>query len=320
MKVVFQHDGILPVLKYGGIERIIFWHMKELAKLGHKVCLIGHPQSKVEDFGIELIPTEKEWEHLIPEDADIIHLFYNYEAKTKIPTINTIQGNGKKGEQFLKNTVFLTKKHASNHASEEYIFNAIDLSEYPFEKKTFNWEHFLFLAKASWSVKNLKHCIDVCKKNKRHLHIAGGKSFQLNRYIHSYGSVGGDKKLEIINRCNAHLFPVRWHEPFGIAIIEAMALGLPVLGSPYGSLPEIISNNDVGRICKTKEELSSYLKEAPQNFSPIKIREYIEEHFSICTHTKKYLEKYSQVIDKKILNKAHPEWVLDYSANDLLPF
>jgi hypothetical protein len=47
MKIVFSHSGVLPVLGYGGIERIVFWHMAELARMGHKVVLIGHPDSRV---------------------------------------------------------------------------------------------------------------------------------------------------------------------------------------------------------------------------------------------------------------------------------
>ena len=54
MKVVFFHNVKLPVLKYGGIERILYWHMVELVKQGHKVVYIGHPESQVQDKGIEL--------------------------------------------------------------------------------------------------------------------------------------------------------------------------------------------------------------------------------------------------------------------------
>ena len=49
----------LPVKHYGGTERVMFWLMKELVHLGHQPVLIGHPKSKVSEFGIELIPIEK---------------------------------------------------------------------------------------------------------------------------------------------------------------------------------------------------------------------------------------------------------------------
>ena len=59
MKIVFHHEHILPVIKYGGIERIIYWHMLELVKQGHEVVLIGNEKSDVERYGITLIPIDE---------------------------------------------------------------------------------------------------------------------------------------------------------------------------------------------------------------------------------------------------------------------
>ncbi len=322
MKIIFHHDGILPVLKYGGIERILYWHMLELRTQGHEVVLIGHSKSQVQQYGIELIPYEKkdfDWVKLVPKDADIIHLFYNYSPKLNIPYINTVQGNGQIGELFQKNSVFVSKKHALIHGSEKFIYNALDLREYPFKDKDLNFKNLLFLAKGSWSVKNLKHCVKAAKKTKKKLHIAGGKSWIPSKYIRSYGMVGGNEKLDIINRCDCFLFPVRWHEPFGIAIIEAMAQGLPVFGSPYGSLPEIITK-EVGIICHDYNELIAYLENPPRHFNARNIRNYIEKNFSIEVHTQKYLELYREIISGKDLNASPPTYQLKTPAVSLLPF
>ena len=320
MKIVFNHNHILPVIKYGGIERIIYWHMKDLVRLGHQVVLIGHPESKVREHGIELIPVIEgnDWTTLIPKDTDLVHLFYNFTVPN-FPTINTIQGNGKIGEYFTKNTVFVSKKHAEIHGSDQFIYNALDLEEYPYEYKPKQWNQFLFLAKASWRVKNLDHAVKACRSNNKHLQIAGGKWFGLSRYIHSRGMVGGDEKLEIIRSCDALLFPVRWHEPFGIAIIEAMAQGLPVIGSPYGSLPELITN-DVGIIVHNLDELKAVVKNPGKSFDPKVIRKYIEDHFAIRIHAERYLELYKKVIAEDELNKTIPTYQLSQRAEELLVF
>jgi glycosyltransferase involved in cell wall biosynthesis len=321
MKIVFQHDGVLPVLKYGGIERIIFWHMKELARLGHKVVLIGNAESKVREHGIELIPsvTGTDWSSLVPNDTDIIHLFYNFTFQGNIPTINTIQGNGKIGELFTKNTVFVSKKHAAIHGSEQFIYNALDLEEYPFIEAEKKWNNFLFLAKASWRVKNLAHAVAACRKSNKHLHIAGGKWWGLSRYIHNFGMVGGDEKLNIIRSCDALLFPVRWHEPFGIAIIEAMSQGLPVYGSPFGSLPELITA-DTGLIVKNFQELQTAIKHPPKTFNAKIIRKYIEDNFAINKHAVSYLALYEKVISGAELNPKEPSYQLSVRAEELLHF
>ncbi|MBY0412825.1 MAG: glycosyltransferase, partial [Bdellovibrionales bacterium] len=263
MKIIFSHDAPLPVIGYGGIERILFWHMAELARMGHKVVLIGHPDSKVKDHGIELITVpgsfHPDWIKHIPKDADIIHMSYNYRIPGDIPTIITIHGNGQVGEVFDKNSVFVSKKHAEVHGSDQYVHNAIDLQEYPYNpKKIRDWKNFLFLAKASWSVKNLKSAAKAARKSGKHLHVAGGRWWGLSRYVHNHGIVGGPEKMKIIKECDFMVFPVRWHEPFGIAVIEAMSQGLPVIGSPYGSLPELISK-EAGFIAKNYEEFETLI-------------------------------------------------------------
>lgn len=322
MKIVFQHSGILPVLKYGGIERILFWHMKELVKQGHEVVLFGHPKSQVSQYGIELraMPESMDdFEEQIPQDADLLHLTYTFEPKKReIPTLINIQGNGQIGESFPLNTVFVSKKHAENHGSTSFIYNAVDLSEYPFEDRKWSCDQLLFLAKGSWSVKNLKQCIWLAKSSKKTLHIAGGKSWLPSKYIKSHGMVGGDEKLELLKKTDALLFPVRWHEPFGIAIIEAMALGSPVFGSPYGSLPELI-HGPYGKTFSKKEELLNHLLECP-SYNRKEIRSYIEASFSIKRLTRNYIEAYERILSGEKLNSSKPTWKLKRPPLDLLDF
>ena len=320
MKVVFRHHIALPVRGYGGTERILFWHMVELARLGHKVIFIGPAESRVEEYGIELVACHgNEWEQLIPKDSDIIHLSFNYTVPGDIPTINTVHGNGQMGELFSKNSVFVSKKHAAIHGSNQFVHNAIDLSEYPFVEKPFNWNQFLFLAKASWRVKNLKDCVWAARTSHKHLHVAGGRWWGLSRFIHNHGMVDGEKKLNLLRQSDALLFPVRWHEPFGIAVIEAMSQGLPVIGSPYGSLPELVTP-EVGFIVNNRAELLEKIQNPGMIFEAKKIRKYVEENFSINKYTLSYLALYEKVIQKLELNSITPTLNLSERAENLLPF
>jgi len=323
MKIVFHHEGILPVKKYGGIERILYWHMVELARRGHKVVLIGHKKSEVAHHGIEHIALEdnqKDWLHLVPVDSDIIHLQYNHIPDIDIPTINTLHGNGQIGEVFSENTLFVSKRHAEIHGSKEFIHNAIDLNEFPFqERKPQSWENFMFLAKGSWSVKNLKHCVKACKNSKKHLNIAGGKTLWPSRYIHNHGLVDHEKKMEIFSKSDAFLFPVRWPEPFGIAMIEAMSQGLPVIGSKFGSLPELI-NEEVGVLCDNYSQLVEIISRDKNTFNPKAIRAYVENNFGVEKYTDSYLQAYEKVIAGEKLNNSKPTFQLKEKAETLLPF
>lgn len=323
MKIIFHHTGILPVAKYGGIERILFWHMKELVRLGHNVVLIGNENSNVTPHGIELIPNpaNNRWETVLPQDADLVHLTYHYPFEVDIPVLTNIHGNGQPGEIFPLNTVFVSKKHAAVHGSDQFVHNGIDFSEYPafVDKDLSRIDNLLFLAKASWKVKNLKQATQIAKAGKKHLHIIGGRSFWPSRYIHSHGIMGGEDKNQVMKNCDALLFPVRWHEPFGIAIIEAMALGLPVFGSQYGSLPELITH-EVGQTFKTKEDVIDFLNTGNFSYNSREIRNYAESNFNMERVTRDYIKIYERILAGESLNQCNPCWAEPTAPLELLPF
>jgi glycosyltransferase involved in cell wall biosynthesis len=165
----------------------------------------------------------------------------------------------------------------------------------------------------------VKDCISICKENKKKLHIAGGWNLNFSKHIKYYGMLDTKEKIKVLKKCDALLFPVKWHEPFGIAIIEAMAMGLPVLGSSYGSLPEIINDN-VGKIFENYEDLSLFIKNGPYNFNSKEIRSYVEDNFSSSVMADKYLYYYEKVINGENLNKEKPMWSLDNPPEYLRPF
>jgi glycosyltransferase involved in cell wall biosynthesis len=56
-----------------------------------------------------------------------------------------------------------------------------------------------------------------------------------------------DDVPDLLATFDVFILPTR-AETFGIAVVEAMAAGLPVIASRVGAIPEIISSSDVGRI------------------------------------------------------------------------
>lgn len=325
MHVVFVHDKPLPVATYGGTERILFWLMKSLAQKGLKVTLVGHPQSNVEAYGIKLVPIQKnDWQKQIPKDADLVNLFFPWHQELSKPYICRIGGNGKPGEKFPQNTIFVSKSHAQNHGAECFVYNGIDFDEYPDsllkdKGEKSHWNSFAFLAKASWKVKNLKDCVRAVKNTKKSLHIGGGKIWTLSSKIHSYGMVDQEKKFKIFSKTDALLWPIRWPEPFGIAMIEAMSAGLPVIASNHGSSGEVISN-EVGIVCDNYQDFENAIRCQPRTFYPKLIREYTREHFSSEKMCKGYIACYEKVLSGQKLNSKVPVSILSKDAQTLLPF
>jgi len=64
--------------------------------------------------------------------------------------------------------------------------------------------------------------------------------------IEFIGEIGSGEKNEFLGNAAALLCPIQWPEPFGIVTIEALACGTPVIGYPFGSVPELIRDGVTG--------------------------------------------------------------------------
>ena len=72
--------------------------------------------------------------------------------------------------------------------------------------------------------------------------------------IVSRGFFEGNKKSDFIRKGKAFLFPLRWDEPFGLTMIEAMACGTPVIAYNHGSVSEIVRDGLTGFIVDPDDE------------------------------------------------------------------
>jgi glycosyltransferase involved in cell wall biosynthesis len=60
------------------------------------------------------------------------------------------------------------------------------------------------------------------------------------------GEVGGARRKELFARAKAFLMPIRWAEPFGMVMVEALACGTPVIAFPEGAAGEIVLDSENG--------------------------------------------------------------------------
>jgi len=76
------------------------------------------------------------------------------------------------------------------------------------------------------------------------------------RYV---GEVGVKDKLELLAGAKALVFPIRWNEPFGMVMIEALACGTPVVAFREGSVPEVVDHGRTGFVCAGTGEMADAL-------------------------------------------------------------
>jgi glycosyltransferase involved in cell wall biosynthesis len=60
------------------------------------------------------------------------------------------------------------------------------------------------------------------------------------------GTVSGRDRDDLVATARASLFPLRWEEPGGTAVVESLALGTPVVATARGCLPELIEPGVTG--------------------------------------------------------------------------
>jgi len=109
------------------------------------------------------------------------------------------------------------------------------------------------------------------------------------------GEIGDAQKSEFLGRARALLFPIRWPEPFGLVMIEAMACGTPVIGYPCGAVPEVIEDGITGRIVETADEALSAIPEV-ERLDRSRIRQRFEQRFSSGRMADAYLDLYRRLL------------------------
>lgn len=212
------------------------------------------------------------------------------------------------------------------------VHNAIDTAEFPFIGREKRGSHFITFARFA-EEKGQHIAVKLCAKNKFRLRMAGpvatintnrklmleianpmskyrnDRDFKYysdkilprvirNPRITYSGGLGGKKKMKFLSEAKALLFPITWDEPFGMAVIEALACGTPVIAMNRGAMPEIIEHGVNGFLANNEEEFAEYMKRVDE-IDPAECRASVERKFSASAMAEAYMARYRQVIRQK---------------------
>ena len=110
------------------------------------------------------------------------------------------------------------------------------------------------------------------------------------------GEIGDHEKSGFLGGACALLFPVDWPEPFGLAMIEALACGTPVIAYRAGSVPEIIEEGKTGYIVESIDQAVSAVHRIDA-LDRRTCRRVFEERFSAARMFTDYLAIYRRLCD-----------------------
>lgn len=169
------------------------------------------------------------------------------------------------------------------------IYNGIHLKDYPFTEEH---DDYLLFAGRIVPEKGVAEAVQVARKTGNKLLIAGptfvdtqpyfNKRIKpyLNDDIRYLGYVKRNELAPIIARAKAFLMPIKWEEPFGVAMIEAMASGTPVIAYNRGSVPEVVQDGVTGYVVADRKGMVRAVQRVDA-LSRINCRKHIEKNFSM---------------------------------------
>lgn len=178
-----------------------------------------------------------------------------------------------------------------------------------------NLIHFLFMGSIT-EQKGIYDLIDVLSKHKLEfegklmLHVGGNKEVnkllhiieteKLNNLITYEGWLSGERKIEMLNKCNVFILPSHT-EGLPISILEAFSYGKYVVTTSVGGIPEIINHtNGVMFKPMDKDALYKVLSNLSQNGLSFVDDNAIKR--TVCAYMPESVEKQLSILYNTIID------------------
>lgn len=324
-----------PPHHYGPWENIVSLLTEQLVSMGIEVTLFASGDSITAGKLVSVCerpysedPTidPKVWEclHIAElfrraDEFDLIHNHYDflplsYSGFTHTPVVTTIHGFSSPSilpvyKNYNDSTYYVAISEADKSAELDYIatiHHGIDLNQFTYRQEA--GDYLLFLGRIH-PEKGVHDAIEVARKTGIRLVIAG--IIQDEDYfreqvepcidgskVEYIGSVGPEKRQEVMGGALALLHLIHFDEPFGLSVVESMACGTPVIAYGLGSMPELIFNGSTGFIVDDVDA-TAHAVDKINTLDRRACRDDVEKRFTCQRMAHEYVGVYHRILQDR---------------------
>jgi len=259
------------------------------------------------------------------DEFDLIHnqfdfLPLSYSGFTNTPLLTTIHGFSSPSilpvyKKYNESTHYVAISESDKSRELDYIatiHHGIDLAQFPYREDA--GDYLLFFGRIHHH-KGVHEAIEVARRTGIRLVIAGivqDEAYfqqQVEPHIDGsaveyIGSVGPEKRQEVLGGALALLHLIHFDEPFGLSVVESMACGTPVIAYGRGSMPEIIRDGSSGFIVDDVDAAVQAVGRI-DTIDRRLCRDEVEDRFTSRRMAHEYVNVYHKILEDR---ENHRPW------------
>ncbi len=287
---------------------------------GNLVAVCPHPYS--EDHSVD--PKVAECLHISEvfersADYDLIHNHFDflpltYSGLVETPVVTTIHGFSSPAiipvyRKYNALGHYVAISEADKSPQLDYIatvHHGIDVAQFPFSGAA--GQYLLFFGRIHPD-KGVHEAIQVAQRVGIKLVIAGiiqDQEYFATRVkphidgttVEYIGSVGPDRRADVLGGALALLHLIGFDEPFGLSVVESMACGTPVIAFDRGSMPELIRHGVTGYIVDDINNAINAVIEI-KSINRSECRADVEQRFTSSRMARDYVRVYQKILNRE---------------------
>lgn len=253
------------------------------------------------------------------ESFDLIHNHFDflpltYSRLISTPMLTTIHGFSSPKivpvyERYNSTSCYVSISYADRSPNLSYIANVyhgIMIEEFPFRASV--GDYLLYFGRIH-PEKGTVEAIETARMFGMRLLMAGIVQDEAyfremiepridNDRVRYLGSVGPDRRGELLAGAYALLHIINFNEPFGLSMVEAMACGTPVVARFLGSVPEIVDHGRTGFHVHTVAQAVEALRQVP-HLDRRDCRRRVSERFHRDRMVEDYIAVYKTILAER---------------------